>query len=159
MYHTQLGELVEVARQLPEAGIIVNHVGGANGIGPYAGRRDEVFADWQAQIRALAECPNVTIKLGGLGMRLFGFAFHEAAVPPSSQELAEAWRPYVEACIGAFGPQRCMFESNFPVDKGSCNYTALWNAFKRITAGCTADEKAALYRLTAARVYRLSAEP
>lgn len=158
MYHTQLGELVELARQFPDAIIVLNHVGGAIGIGPYAGKRDEVFAAWQAQIRALAECPNVSIKLGGLGMRLFGFAFHEAAMPPSSQELAQAWRPYIEACIAAFGPSRCMFESNFPVDKGSCSYAALWNAFKRITLDYSADEKAALYRLTAARVYRLSGE-
>lgn len=158
MYHTQLAELVDLARQFSSTTIILNHVGGAIGIGPYAGERDEVFAAWHAQIRALAERPNVCVKLGGLGMRLFGFAFHEAAMPPSSQELAQAWKPYIEACITAFGPSRCMFESNFPVDKGSCSYAALWNAFKRITLDYSAGEKAALYRLTAARVYRLSHE-
>lgn len=158
MYHTQLAELVEVARAFPDTTIILNHVGGAIGIGPYAEKRDEVFAAWHAQMRALAECPNVNVKLGGLGMRLFGFSFHSAAMPPSSHELAEAWRPYIEACIGAFGPSRCMFESNFPVDKGSCSYAALWNAFKRITSGYSAEEKAALYRGTAARVYKLSSE-
>ena len=158
MYHTQLADLVDLANAFPETTIITDHVGGTIGIGPYAGKRDATFAEWRAGIRAIAACPNVNVKLGGLGMRLFGFSFHEAAEPPSSEQLAQAWRPYIEACIEAFGPQRCMFESNFPVDKGTCSYQALWNAFKRITAKASADEKAALYRTTAAKVYRLKAE-
>jgi predicted TIM-barrel fold metal-dependent hydrolase len=97
----------------------------------------------------------VVAKLGGLGMRLFGFGFHEAPTPPDSEQLARAWRPYVETCIDAFGPARCMFESNFPVDQLSCSYVALWNAFKRISAGMSADERAALFSGTASRVYRL----
>jgi predicted TIM-barrel fold metal-dependent hydrolase len=156
MYHTQLGELVELARAFPETPIVLDHVGGAIGLGRYAGRRDEVFAAWSARIRELAACPNVHVKLGGLGMRMFGFGIHLGEVPPSSEELAVAWRPYVEACIAAFGPDRAMFESNFPVDKGSCGYAALWNAFKRIAAGCSPAEKQALFSGTATKFYRLA---
>ena len=137
MYHTQLGELVDLARAFPETRIVLDHVGGPIGLGRYAGKRDETFAEWSAGIRELAACPNVHIKLGGLGMRMFGFTFHTAELPPSSEELAAAWRPYIETCIAAFSSERAMFESNFPVDKGSCGYAALWNAFKRIAAGCT----------------------
>jgi predicted TIM-barrel fold metal-dependent hydrolase len=155
MYHTQLAELVDLARAFPETPIVLNHVGGAIGIGPYAGRRDEVFAEWRGRIAELAACSNVHVKLGGLGMRLFGFDVHTGDLPPSSEALAAAWRPYIDACIAAFGARRAMFESNFPVDKGSCGYQALWNAFKRIAAGCSADEKAALFAGTASRFYRL----
>jgi L-fuconolactonase len=155
MYHTQLGELVDLARAFPSIPIVLDHVGGPIGLGPYAGRRDEVFAAWSARIRDLAACPNVHIKLGGLGMRMFGFTHHTGELPPSSEELATAWRPYIEACIAGFGPERAMFESNFPVDKGSCGYVALWNAFKRIAAGCSAAEKAALFAGTATNFYRL----
>jgi len=155
MYHTQLAELAEVARNNPQASIILNHIGGALGIGPYAGLRDEVFAEWRKSIRQLAQCPNVCVKLGGLGMRLFGFDVHTGALPPSSVQLADAWRPYIETCIEAFGASRAMFESNFPVDKGSCSYQALWNAFKRIAAEASPDEKHALFAGTAMRVYRL----
>ena len=155
MYHTQLGELVDLARAFPDTQIVLDHVGGPIGLGPYAGKRDEVFAGWSARIRELASCPNVHIKLGGLGMRMFGFTHHLGELPPSSQELAAAWRPYIETCIAAFGPDRAMFESNFPVDKGSCSYHVLWNAFKRIAAGCSASEKAALFASTATKFYRL----
>jgi L-fuconolactonase len=155
MYHTQLGELVDLARAFPETPIVLDHVGGPIGLGPYAGKRDEVFAAWSEKIRELAGCPNVHIKLGGLGMRMFGFSHHLGELPPSSEELAAAWRPYIETCVGAFGLERAMFESNFPVDKGSCGYAALWNAFKRIAAGCSAAEKAALFAGTASKFYRL----
>ncbi len=156
VYHTQLGELVDLARAFPQTPIVLDHVGGAIGLGRYAGRRDEVFAEWSSGIRALAACPNVHIKLGGLGMRMFGFSVHAGDMPPSSEALAAAWRPYVETCIAAFGPDRAMFESNFPVDKGSCGYAVLWNAFKRIAAGCSAAEKQALFSATAAKFYRLA---
>jgi L-fuconolactonase len=156
MYHTQLGELVDLARAFPETPIVLDHVGGPIGLGPYAGRRDEVFAAWSEKIRELAGCPNVHIKLGGLGMRMFGFSHHLGELPPSSEELAAAWRPYIETCVGAFGLERAMFESNFPVDKGSCSYAALWNAFKRIAAGGSAAEKAALFAGTATKFYRLA---
>ena len=156
MYHTQLEDLVDLARAFPQTPIVLDHVGGAIGLGPYAGKRDEVFAEWGGKIRELAACPNVHIKLGGLGMRMFGFTLHTRELPPSSEELAAAWRPYIETCIAAFGPDRAMFESNFPVDKGSCSYAALWNVFKRITAGCSAAEKQALFAGTATKFYRLS---
>jgi L-fuconolactonase len=155
MYHTQLGELVDLARAFPETPIVLDHVGGPIGLGPYAGKRDEVFAEWRTRIAELAACPNVNIKLGGLGMRLFGFDLHEGELPPSSEQLAAAWRPYIETCIAAFGAGRAMFESNFPVDKGSGSYQVFWNAFKRIAAGCSPAEKAALFAGTASRFYRL----
>ncbi|HEY7548338.1 MAG TPA: amidohydrolase family protein [Hyphomicrobiaceae bacterium] len=125
------------------------------GIGAYAGRRQEVFPGWAASIRRLAGCPNAYVKLGGLGMRLGGFGFHERPDPPSSEALAAAWRPYVETCIEAFGPARAMFESNFPVDKGSCSYPVFWNACKRLAHGASDGEKAQLFSATAARFYRL----
>jgi predicted TIM-barrel fold metal-dependent hydrolase len=155
MYFAQLGELVDLARAFPGTQIVLNHIGGAIGIGPYAGKRDDVFAEWKSKIVELGRCPNVHIKLGGLGMRLFGFDVHTAPIAPSSEQLAALWRPYVETCIEAFGPQRAMFESNFPVDKGSGGYQAFWNAFKRIAAGCSAAEKTALFSGTASRFYRL----
>ena len=158
MYHTQLREIVEVARRVPGASIVLNHCGGTIGIGPYAGRRAETMAEWKVLMREVASCPNVRVKLGGLGMRLFGFGVHEGELPPSSEELAEVWRPHIETCIELFGPQRAMLESNFPVDKGSCSYGNLWNAFKRITAGCSADDKDRLYRRTAAETYKLRLE-
>jgi L-fuconolactonase len=105
----------------------------------------------------LAKCPNVNMKLGGLGMTSFGFGFEFEDTPPSSEKLAETWRPYIETCIEAFGANRCMFESNFPPDKQSCGYTELWNAFKHLTKNASADEKRALYSGTAARVYKLQA--
>jgi predicted TIM-barrel fold metal-dependent hydrolase len=155
IYHTQLSELTDLARAFPATPIVLDHVGGPIGLGRYAGKRDDVFAEWSARIRELAQCPNVHVKLGGLGMRMFGFTVHTHVLPPSSEELAAAWRPYIETCIAAFSPQRAMFESNFPVDKGSCGYAVLWNAFKRIAAGCSAVEKQALFAGTARRVYRL----
>ena len=155
LVHTQLDEFLDLARAFPDTTLVLDHCGGPLGIGPYAGKRDEVFTAWRASIQAVAGCPNVRIKLGGLGMHTAGFDFHRQARPPSSEELAQAWKPYIEACIEAFGPQRCMFESNFPVDKGTCSYAALWNAFKRITAHCSPSEKAALFSGTAGEVYRI----
>jgi predicted TIM-barrel fold metal-dependent hydrolase len=107
-------------------------------------------------MRELARLPNVHVKLGGLGMRINGFAFESGQVPPSSEQLAAAWRPWIETCIEAFGAQRCMFESNFPVDKGSYDYVTGWNAFKRLTSGCSATERQLLFEGTASRVYRLA---
>jgi predicted TIM-barrel fold metal-dependent hydrolase len=156
-YHTQLGEVAALARAFPETQIMLDHVGGPLGIGPYAGRRDEVFAAWTAGIRDLATCPNVWVKLGGLGMAVCGFGFHKRPSLPSSEELADAWRPWIETCIEAFGVERAMFESNFPVDSVSCSYGVLWNALKRIAAGASAEEKAHLFRANAVRFYRLEA--
>ena len=156
-YHPQLPDAIDLARSFPNTSIILNHVGGVLGVGPYSGRRQEILAGWRKDINELAKCPNVTMKLGGIGMVSFGFDFHERDMPPSSEDLAAAWRQYIEPCIEAFGVDRCMFESNFPPDKQSCGYTELWNAFKRITAGASATEKTALYSGTAARVYRITA--
>ena len=155
-FHTQLDQVADLARAFPNTPIVLNHVGGPIGVGPYRGKSSEVFAAWHAGIRALAACPNMHIKLGGLAMVVNGFDFHENVLPPSSGELASAWRPYMEASIEAFGASRCMFESNFPVDKGMCSYPVLWNAFKRIAAGASDTEKAALFHDTAARFYRLT---
>lgn len=155
-YHPQLPDAIDLARSFPETSIILNHVGGILGVGPYSGKRQEVFEGWKKNIVEMAKCPNVTVKLGGLGMVSVGFDFHERPLPPTSEDLAAAWRPYIETCIEAFGADRCMFESNFPPDKQSCGYTELWNAFKRITAGASAAEKKALYSGTAARVYRIT---
>jgi predicted TIM-barrel fold metal-dependent hydrolase len=156
-YHPQLPDAIDLARAFPDTTIILNHVGGVLGVGPYAGHRQENLESWRKDIREMARCPNVYCKLGGIGMVSFGFDFHERDLPPSSEDLAVAWRQYVEPCIEAFGADRCMFESNFPPDKQSCGYTELWNAFKRITAGASAGEKRALYSGTAAKVYRLAA--
>jgi L-fuconolactonase len=155
MFQTQLDDLVDLARAFPQTTIVMNHVGGPLAIGPYAGRREEAFTEWRDRIRAVASLPNTYVKLGGLGMKMPGFTFFENDMPPSSQDLATAWRPYIETCIEAFGPQRAMFESNFPVDKGTCSYQVLWNAFKRLAAGYSADEKAALFSGSAAQAYRL----
>jgi L-fuconolactonase len=156
LLHTQLAEVLDLARTFPNTVIVLDHVGGPLGIGRYAGHRGEVLLEWSEGIRRLAACDNVHVKIGGLGMHTIGFDFHARPAPPSSVELADAWRPYVETCIDAFGVERCMFESNFPVDKGSCGYRTLWNAFKRLAAGCSSDERQALFSGTARRVYRLS---
>ena len=155
IYHPQLADVIDLARAFPEQPIVLNHVGGVLGIGPYAGRRDEIFTEWRQNIRELSTCPNVFVKLGGLGMKISGFGFENQPRPPSSQDLAAAWQPFVETCIDAFGPERCMFESNFPVDKHSCSYPILWNAFKRLTAGASPSEKNALFLDSARRFYRL----
>ena len=156
LFHTQLADVVDLARAFPHATIVLNHVGGALAIGPYAGKGEEAFAEWRNGVSEVAACPNVYVKVGGLGMKLTGFTFFENDMPPSSQDLEKAWRPYVETCINAFGPQRSMFESNFPVDKGMCSYPVMWNAFKRLAAGCSADEKKALFSDAATKAYRLN---
>lgn len=155
LYHPQLSDVVDLARAFPSTTIVLDHVGGPIGIGPYAGRSDETLVRWKADIAALAGCPNVVAKLGGLGMKIGLFDFHRRPEPAGSEELAKAWRPWIETCIEAFGVGRCMFESNFPVDKVTCSYTVLWNAFKRLAAGASAAEKAALFSGTARRVYGL----
>jgi predicted TIM-barrel fold metal-dependent hydrolase len=154
-YHPQLDELHDLACAFPDIPVVIDHIGVPLGVGPYAGQRDAVFAEWKRLLQKFAALPNVCIKLGGLGMSVFGFGFHQANRPPTSAELAQTWGPYILTCIEIFGPSRCMFESNFPVDKGTCSYAVLWNAFKRITAGMSVDEKRLLYRDTAARFYRL----
>jgi predicted TIM-barrel fold metal-dependent hydrolase len=158
LFHPQLSEFVDLARAFPDTRIVLDHCGGPVGLGRFAGRREETFPAWKASIEQAAKCPNVVVKLGGLAMRLLGFDFHERAMPPSSEEAATAWRPYIESCIEAFGPARCMFESNFPPDKGQCSYQVIFNAFKRIAAQYSEAEKTALFSKTAADFYRLKLE-
>lgn len=155
MLEPQLGDLVDLARAFPQTQIIVDHVGTPLGIAGYSGRRAERFEIWRASIRALAALDNVSVKLGGLAMVFPGFDSFMAEPPAASSQLAAEWKPYVETCIEAFGPRRCMFESNFPVDIGSCDYDVLWNAFKILAAGASAADKTALFSDTARRVYRL----
>src|ERR1700719_186740 len=158
MFHPQIGELADLARAFPDTKIVLDHCGGPVGLGVYANRREEIFKGWKASIAEIAKCPNVAVKLGGLAVRLLGYDFHERPKPPSSEEAAAAWRPYIETCIEAFGPGRAMFESNFPPDKGQCSYQVIFNAFKRIAAPCSEAEKTALFSKTATDVYRLKLE-
>lgn len=154
-YHPQLPQVVELADLFPDTNFVVNHLGTFARIGPYRKNLDEQFARWKADLAALAQRPNVMMKIGGLSMRVFGFDFIDRDVPPSSEELADAWRPLVETCIELFGPDRVMFESNFPVDRAGVSYRVLWNAYKRIVANYADDEKHQMFAGTAIRTYRL----
>ncbi len=165
VYRPDLMELVDLARVFPDIPIIVNHTGGPRGTVPYTGKREEVFQErkreevfqeWKRGIAALANCPNVVMKLGGLELPLCGVGWHERAIPPSSAELAEDMAPYYRWCIEQFGVDRCMFESDFPVGKRSYSYTVLWNAFKRISEDFSPEERGALFHDTAVKVYRLA---
>lgn len=155
LFFPQLLDLIDAAKAFPNTTIVVDHCGGVVRIGAYKGREAEVFERWCASMRELSRLPNVHIKLGGLGMRINGFGFESNELPPSSEQLASAWRPWIETCIEAFSPERCMFESNFPVDKGSYSYVTGWNAFKRLTESYSAAERQQLFEGTASRVYRL----
>lgn len=152
----QLPDLIDLARAFPDTQIVLDHVGTPLGMARYKGKREERFPVWKENIRTLGRLENVAVKLGGLAMPFAGFASFGAKPPASSEQLAKEWRPYIETCIEAFGPNRAMFESNFPVDSGSCSYGVLWNALKRLAAGYSAAEKTALFSGTAARVYRLA---
>lgn len=156
LYHTQIPELTALARANPETTIVFDHFGGPIGIGPYEGKRAEIFAQWKKDVAELASCPNVTAKLGGINMAVNGFGWHKRELPPTSDELVAATRDWYLHSIDVFGPGRCMFESNFPVDKLSCSYGVLWNAFKKIARGFSGAEKASLFHDTAKRVYRLA---
>lgn len=155
-YHPQIPEVTSLARAFPDATIILNHFGGPLGVGPYAGKADEIFDGWRRDIAELGTCENVVAKLGGINMELNGFGWHERERPPTSEELMQATRRYYEVAIETFGVERCMFESNFPVDMVTCSYNVLWNSFKRLTADYSEAEKRQLYHDTAARVYRLA---
>ena len=157
LYHPQIPEITDLARAFPDVSIVLDHFGGPLGIGPYVGRRAEIFAQWRKDIADLASCPNVYAKLGGLVMAVNGFGFNRASTPPGSAELVAATRDWYDYAIEQFGSERCMFESNFPVDKVSASYAVLWNSFKKIAAGASASEKANLFHDTASRFYRLDA--
>ena len=156
LYHPQLGEIAELADAFPGTPIILDHVGGPLGYAGYAGRHDEVRAAWKKSMMELAKRQNIVVKVGGLGMAMGWFDFYQRPTPPGSQALADAFKPWVETCIDLFGVDRCMFESNFPVDKITSGYGVLWNAFKRLAAKASAAEKTALFSGTASRVYKLA---
>jgi L-fuconolactonase len=156
LYHEQIPELTSLAREIDEATIVLDHIGCPLGVGPYRGRERETFAAWRRDMRELAACPNVHVKIGGRGMIITGAEHHLKDLPPTSADLAAAWRPYFDVCVKAFGAARCMFESNFPVDKAMYSYAVLWNAFKKLAADASPAEKTALFGGTAARVYRLT---
>ena len=153
LYHHQLLELAEFARALPDLTIILNHIGGLLRIGPYQGKDKETIPAWKEGIEAVGECENVVVKLGGMGMPIMGFDWYLRDIPIGSDELAHDMEPFINYCIDKFGTTRSMFESNFPVDKASCSYNVLWNSFKRIAAGFSAEEKSDLFHNTAARTY------
>jgi predicted TIM-barrel fold metal-dependent hydrolase len=157
LYHTQIDEVADLANALPDTSIVLNHVGGVLGLGSYRSKQDEVFSRWSSSIKALAARPNVFVKLGGLGQGYTALRFDGDAEPPSSEKVATRFRPYVETCIAAFGTPRCMFESNFPVDKISYSYHVFWNACKLMAQSASSSEKADLFAGSAARVYRLDA--
>jgi L-fuconolactonase len=151
----QLPELADFAKSVPDLTIILNHIGGLNRVGIYANRDDEVLVTWRSGIAAVAACPNVNIKLGGMGMPRLGFDWHTRAIPVGSEELAQSMAPFMTYCIEQFGPNRCMFESNFPPDKVSYSYNVMYNAFKRLSKEYSPDERAAMFHDTAVRVYRI----
>ena len=153
----QLNELAEFARAVPEVPIILNHIGGVSRTGIYANRDDEVIPAWREGIHAVAQCPNVTCKLGGMGMPRWGFDWPTRDTPIGSEELAEAMAPWMNYCIEQFGPERCMFESNFPPDKVSFSYNVMYNAFKRLSQGYSPAERANLFHDSAAQAYRIQA--
>jgi predicted TIM-barrel fold metal-dependent hydrolase len=157
LYHPQLMELVDLAKAFPDILIILDHIGGPLNIGPFAKKRGEVIQQWKRGICALGTCENVFVKLGGLGMDIGGFGWQKLDKPPDSIQLAEAFVPYFLWCIEHFGVNRCMFESNFPVDKRSYSYTALWNAFKLVSKNFSHDERCALFYNTAIKAYRIPA--
>lgn len=154
-YHTQLDDAVELLTAFPESHVVVNHIGGRIGIGQYAGIQHEVNAQWIKSLQQLSAYPNVSIKLSGLGMPLAGFGLNQLLLPPTSEDLANLWWPRMSVCIDIFGVERCMFASNFPVDKVSCSYVSLWNAFKRMTQAMNDSDRAWLFAGTAARHYAL----
>ena len=154
LYFPQLQEMADFAKAVPDLTIILNHIGGLIRVGPYAGR-DDVMDTWRKGIAAVAECPNVVCKLGGIGMPRTGFDWHTRNTPIGSEELASDMAPLINYCIEHFGPSRCMFESNFPVDKVSYSHHILYNAFKLLSAGYSATERADMFHDTAARAYHI----
>jgi predicted TIM-barrel fold metal-dependent hydrolase len=154
-YHTQLGEVADMARVCPDTRIVVNHLGIPLAGGPYRGRADEVRAQWRAGLTEVAAAPNTVLKVGALIRPLTGEKWDRRGVLATSEEIAEAWGDEIRFAVDTFGPSRCLFESNFPVDKACYGYVELWNGFKRVTTDCSADEKRDLFHDTAARAYQL----
>jgi len=155
LYHPQIGELTDLARTFPDVTIIFDHFGGPLGIGPYAGKQEEIFEQWAVDVSELAKCPNVYPKLGGIVMPINGFGWHKNALPATSDQIVEATGRYHHKMIELFGPERCMFESNFPVDKQSCSYVVLWNAFKKIAGRYSEQDRQCLFHDTAINAYKI----
>lgn len=155
IFHPQLRDVIDLARAVPEANLVVIHSASPLGFGSYAGREAEVHAKWRASMRELATCPNVSVKLGGLLMCLGNFDFSKAERPPTAEELVKLWNPYIADCVELLGADRCMASSNFPVEKAGIPYGVIWNMFKRVTAGCSTAERQFIFSGTARRVYRL----
>jgi len=153
--HTQIQELTGLARAFPETTIVFDHFGGPLGIGPYEGKQAEIFGQWKIDVAELAKCENVVAKLGGLAMMINGWGWDKRDLPATSDEIVAAHEAYYLHTIDCFSPERCMFESNFPVDKVSVSYGVLWNALKKMARRFSEDEKTALFRTNAERVYRL----
>ncbi|MBH67323.1 MAG: amidohydrolase [Rhodospirillaceae bacterium] len=153
LFHPQLPELAALAKAFPDTVMILNHIGFKLGVGDFCSNPDQVFSEWRKGLEVVAECPNVMVKIGGLGMKIWGFKFHESK--PSYQSLAAEWRPIVEVGIETFGVDRCIFESNYPVDAATTNFVSLWNALKFLTKDYSASEKRKLFFENANRVYRL----
>ena len=158
LLHPDIPDVADLARAFPDQTIILNHLGGPVLTGDFPGTREEIFANWKRDITAVSKCPNVVLKVGGIQMPLNGFDWHKRERPPTSDELIAVNAPWYMHAIEAFGPGRCMFESNFPVDRASCSYTVLWNQFKKLTKSFRPEERTAMFSGTAARVYRLKAE-
>lgn len=154
-YHHQNLDFIDLARDVPESTLVLDHFGTPLGVGIYRGCRDEIFQEWKAEMRELARCENVFVKLGGMAMPDNGYGWDKAERPPDSDEFIAAQEKYYLHMIDCFGPQRCMFESNFPVDRLSISYPVLWNAFKKMASRYNEEEKHALFYGTAARVYNL----
>ena len=155
IYFPQLPELAAFANTVPDLTIVLNHIGGLYRVGPYANKDNEVLPEWRTGITAVAACPNIYLKLGGVGQPRYGFDWHTWDKPIGSEELAKALSPLMTYCIDQFGPARCMFESNFPPDKVSSSYNVLFNAFKRLSSGYSSSERAALFHDTAVKVYKI----
>jgi predicted TIM-barrel fold metal-dependent hydrolase len=155
IYHIQLPELIDLARAVPGTTIILDHIGAPLGVGTYAGRRAEIHRWWAEQVAELATCPNVVVKLGGVGMSPYGSGWAERGRVASSDEIISEWAAPIRHLIEQFGPSRCMFESNFPVDKVSFSYRSMWNAYKRMTADLPVADRNELFAGTAERVYRV----
>jgi predicted TIM-barrel fold metal-dependent hydrolase len=151
----QIPDVIDLARAFPDQPICLDHCGTPLGVAAYKGRLHERFDEWRRNIHELARCENAVVKLGGLAMAFCALPEEGPASGHSSEHLAALWRPYIETCIEAFGPERAMFESNYPVDYWGADYAVLWNAFKHLTRSASADEKAALYAGNAARFYGL----
>lgn len=156
VYHTQLDEVLALAKAVPGLSVILNHCGGPLGVPPYRKNDPEVFRNWFTGLAKIAALPNTRVKIGGFGLSVMGHGYAKQPKPPLSQKLAADWAPYVETCIDLFGSERAMFESNFPVDKGQFSYNAVWNTFKRLTATLTQEARDNLFWRTAARCYGIN---